>query len=450
MNNLPIPQSRIEVLMNAFISRDSSQISAPQSRIEEFWYHLIEGTNALPIPQSRIELLLKKIIENDTKQIPLAKSRAEEFLVSILTGDINKLPIPQSRSEYYLDYIARNNLVLDDIEYVKYSGTNITASNTVQKPFRSAILKGNTLVNIFDVALPTEIKNNHNITISYRVGANETYTFIVEAESTSEKYQGGFITTDGRGNGWNVSVDNGISKFTVTTKEETNKVRFSAHGASNTVQIKKCMIIKGDYSNQDIPFFTGMQSVKLPVLTTSNEDGTKTNILTVNEPIELRGIGDVQDELNLMTGEITQNIAEAVLSTFGSYAASTSKGIYYMAKTKVANDISPSHTLIFGTNKFILKIYSERGENFEIRVSSKEDGTYPTRAELSEYLSQNPLTLCYIPTTSTVKTVDLSILDQNENKVSSISSFNDTTHITASSETIPPIFEGYLATKEVE
>ena len=49
-----------------------------------------------------------------------------------------------------------------------------------------------------------------------------------------------------------------------------------------------------------------------------------------------------------------------------------------------------------------------------------------------------------------VKTVDLSILDQNENKVSSISSFNDTTHITASSETIPPIFEGYLATKEVE
>ncbi len=146
MDNLPIPQSRIENLMNAFISRDSSRISAPQSRVEEFWYHLIEGTNSLPIPQSRIELLLKKIIENDTEQIPLAQSRAEEFLVSILTGDINKLPIPQSRSEYYLDYIARNNLVLDDIEYLKYNGTNITATNTVQKPFKSAILKGNTEV----------------------------------------------------------------------------------------------------------------------------------------------------------------------------------------------------------------------------------------------------------------------------------------------------------------
>lgn len=152
MNNLPIPQSRSEELMNAFIQRDSSQISTPQSRIEEFWYHLIEGTNSLPIPQSRNELLLKKIIENDTHQIPLAQSRTEEFLVSILTGDINKLPIPQSRSEYYLDYIARNNLLLNDIDYVRYSGTNITATNTVQKPFRSAILKGQTLVNIADVS----------------------------------------------------------------------------------------------------------------------------------------------------------------------------------------------------------------------------------------------------------------------------------------------------------
>ena len=139
----------------------------------------------------------------------------------------------------------------------------------------------------------------------------------------------------------------------------------------------------------------------------------KSNILTVNEPVELRGIGDVKDELDLITGELTQNIAEAVLSTFESYGASTSNGIYYMAKTKVANDISPRHTLIIGANKFISKIYSEEGGNFEIRVSSKEDGTYPTRAELSEYLSQNPLTLCYIPTTSTVKTVDLTLTQQN-------------------------------------
>ena len=56
-----------------------------------------------------------------------------------------------------------------------------------------------------------------------------------------------------------------------------------------------------------------LSSVKLPVLTTSNEDGTKTNILSCNEEVTLRGIGDVRDELDLTTGKLTQRICEVVL-----------------------------------------------------------------------------------------------------------------------------------------
>jgi hypothetical protein len=62
--------------------------------------------------------------------------------------------------------------------------------------------------------------------------------------------------------------------------------------------------------NWDIPYFEGMQSVKMPVLTTSNEDGTKTNVLTVNEDVTLRSNGDICDELNLLTGQLTQRIGE--------------------------------------------------------------------------------------------------------------------------------------------
>ena len=51
-------------------------------------------------------------------------------------------------------------------------------------------------------------------------------------------------------------------------------------------------------------------SVKMPVLTTSNEDGTKTNILTVNEDVTLRSNGSVYDELDLLTGKLTQRIDE--------------------------------------------------------------------------------------------------------------------------------------------
>ena len=60
----------------------------------------------------------------------------------------------------------------------------------------------------------------------------------------------------------------------------------------------------------DIPYFEGMQSVKMPVLTTSNEDGTKTNILTVNEDVTLRSNGDICDTLDLITGQFTQRIDE--------------------------------------------------------------------------------------------------------------------------------------------
>lgn len=277
MNNLPIPQSRSEELMNAFIQRDSSQISTPQSRIEEFWYHLIEGTNSLPIPQSRNELLLKKIIENDTHQIPLAQSRTEEFLVSILTGDINKLPIPQSRSEYYLDYIARNNLLLNDIDYVRYSGTNITATNTVQKPFRSAILMGNTdyksvdWITNFHYQHGLELTNGkvgyikRDVRCSTCVDINENRRFILKASSNIDI---SIVTAD---------ENNNVIKdylWFVTTADET---RFTVED--------NCKFLYLNFRKKDLSAFTSesevinsgltvkeqnLVSVKMPVLSTSN------------------------------------------------------------------------------------------------------------------------------------------------------------------------------------
>ena len=320
MNNLPIPQSRIENLMNAFISRDSSRISAPQSRVEEFWYHLIEGTNSLPIPQSRIELLLKKIIENDTEQIPLAQSRAEEFLVSILTGDINKLPIPQSRSEYYLDYIARNNLVLDDIEYVKYSGTNITASNTVQKPFRSAILKGSTkyrdidtgeileafeegrnleLVSVKMPVLKTTGKNLCDGVREYN-GANDVYgaNFIkVEEGKRYGIYQEdkNFLRIDGYSN----------NKEFVTSITGGNAGLITI--PSGVKYIKWKYPLYGEPYNENSKIMIALSDRKL---TLSDYEPYKSNILTVNEDVTLRSNGDVCDELNLLTGRLTQRIDE--------------------------------------------------------------------------------------------------------------------------------------------
>ena len=274
-----------------------------------------------------------------------------------------------------------NREVIQDYTYIKYSGTIITATNTLEKTIKGAILKGSTkyrdidtgevleafdegrnleLVSVKMPVLTTTWKNTLNpneITFDSSSATNpESYT-----------YSEGVYT-------FKNSRSNNQMRFTITKQNASDKILYEVlevkdlNGNVTPHQIAMegsndkaywFSIIRPDWGN------VGEVKIKLGV---DSLEPYKSNILTVNEDVTLRSNGNICDELNLLTGQLTQRI--------------------------------------------------------------DEDG---------EVLSQE-----------VIKTVDLSILDQNENKVSSISSFNDTTHITASSETIPPIFEGYLATKEVE
>ena len=262
-----------------------------------------------------------------------------------------------------------NREAIQNYTYVKYVGAIITATNTLEKPIKSAILKGST------------------------------------------KYR---------------DIDTG--EFLETFEEGRN---------------------------------LELVAVRMPVLTTSNEDGTKTNILTVNEGVELRGVGDVKDELDLLTGEVTKRIGEIVLDGSENWILRSSTYdnvvLFYNGFNICPNGVPISEVKsdrLISQAKFQWITQNEgiylsvSNEGFFLSLSKARN--IDTTDKLKQWLSQNEVTVQYRYSSESIKTVDLSILDQNGNKVSSISSFNDTTHIMASSETIPPIFEGYLATKEVE
>lgn len=586
-------KSRLEKFLYALYSLDHSDLPTPLSRIEELYKCWVTGEETPTFePLSRVEKYLMAILgvyDVDSLLNPL--SRVEVLLYKLATGDDNLDDVKSFLSEHeeLLAEIIRNGGIGGNIniEYVLHtlSTEYNTLYNTAEKPVKSAILKGCTLVNIFDVALPTEIKNNHDITLSYQVNANETYTFIVEVESTSEQYQAGFITADGEANGWRGFINNGFSKFTVTTSEATNKVRFSAYGASNAVQIKKCMIIKGDYTNQDIPFFTGMQSVKMPVLKTvgknllewqklfTNElvdgyetnkgkfyvpvripvpnineqytlvfsgkiddfgsdsdfmkafavtvyytDGTtsqkyaindnttlttikgkiidrieishpfaltkpdytarikdialyqgsvaipfepyKSNILTTNEEVTLRGIGDVRDELDLLTGEVVNKFGEIVLngdenwSLYGSqpnqvntvafklsltnHVSSWATGLGYCDKLSFTNG-----GVMYGQD---LECVTTDANNLIVRVSLSKVSSVD---KFKAWLSNNNIRVVYPFKKEVIKTVDLSTIDQDGNDTK-LSTFNDLTHVTLSSEGLIPEAELEVATKNEE
>lgn len=479
MDNLPIPQSRIENLMNAFISRDSSRISAPQSRVEEFWYHLIEGTNSLPIPQSRIELLLKKIIENDTEQIPLAQSRAEEFLVSILTGDINKLPIPQSRSEYYLDYIARNNLVLDDIEYVKYSGTNITASNTVQKPFRSAILKGSTKYRDIDTGEILESfeegRNLELVSVKMPVLTTTNCLNLFTKDNTvddgGQDVFGDFVEAK-KNDKFSFNEKYGYGTWTSLAIYNVNKERIYYKYEDSSL-IPKTIVLPDDdriayvrprVANNKIDTIMFNRGEVIPY---EEYKANKTNILTVNEEVELRGIGEVKDELNLITGELTKRIGNAILDGTNIKATKVTvdgnayrfdinlsgiknyKNHWVDASDVIVSDnfigFTPVDSTINSGNR--LSLWGSQ------LVAYFSDTSITTISQANEYLQNNLPAIQYHLATESVKTVDLKVVNQDGNQVKELSAFDGTTHIvsgSASDNSLIAITEVEVPTKLIE
>ena len=454
-----------------------------------------------------------------------------------------------------------------------YTGTNIKVTNTIEAPFKSAILKGQTLVNNIsyqahdnnftkDGSVFTLIDSMKNAAVREEVrGVKDNTLYTVIAEVTKNTISSNSFIRIIRNSvfgGGDILVPSGfIGTFKKTFTTDFSKA--TALGSVNTIQytssgvsseelvIGNHMLIEGDYTNVDIPYFEGMTSVKMPVLTTTGknlfddgqapeqsywgdnirkvnvkenthyvyssspytgevtikfydingnetrpeygyvsgeafytpsntsyikthtskrslvqiEEGSvatpyepfKSNILTVNEDVTLRGIGDVKDELNLLTGELTQRIGEVVLdgSLIWSNNPDWSKGDYYACYTRnvenkkagVYNLKSPNYqtgmfttinngaTSEFISGEFLNNVIYITIAKSKLTLDEKND----YKKSYLEYLNNNPVTVQYELAQESVKTVDLSIVDQDNSKVNWMSSFKDTTHISSSSAT---------------
>lgn len=470
---------------------------------------------------------------------------------------------------YQSDWLAHiDEFGLNPSYSVSYTGQSIYAPNTLERPVKSAILKGQTLVNLIVDKSDYENKSgdiNINI-IGNTVTANTNYTLLFDIDGdTSSTFTYGFLKGSQWLNGF-LTTNVGKSKILIntgnTTTDDTIKLRLRT---SQSV-VRRLVLLEGDYTNVDIPYFEGMQSVKMPVLTsvgknlfngewelgsihpetggdvenkncirtkdffvvesnkeytisnnkgytvTSNfydyaknlistssaktfitpsnsyfvkfrtspsnfendisikfqlEQGSvatayephKTNILTVNEEVELRGIGEgsnrVEDELDCLTGKVVERIGEIVLDggedevwtrniSLSNDNYSTSlftlnvKGIKRELNNGLSkkcdkfpvnpdyshsNDIEGIHQII--DNQIAIRV---------LKTKLSEDSA----EGFNSWLSNNPLTVQYKLLTESVKTVDLNILNQNRQNIEQLMSFNGGTHIiTGSAEGSP-------------
>ena len=194
--------------------------------------------------------------------------------------------------------------------------------------------------------------------------------------------------------------------------------------------------VEGDQTHLNVDtYFEGMQSVKMPTLTTSNGDGTKTNILTVNEDVTLRGIGEVKDELNCLTGEVTERIKEVVLN--GSENRARRSGgtsyAYFINNFFGYNNVEG----ITSSFKFIKggAMSTQTQESICSATTQTTLSLFTNKHELSTvenlktYLSRNPVTIQYKLEAESTKTVDLTIVDQDGETINKLNSFNGTTYV---------------------
>ena len=183
----------------------------------------------------------------------------------------------------------------------------------------------------------------------------------------------------------------------------------------------------------------------------------KSNILSTSEDVELRGVGEVRDELNLLTGEVTERIGKIILDGTQSsvtYSSQYSNDDYYSFIFNMTNDgfkkapsspIGISCPITFQQNKMFswttakeYVLIGSDGNTLIIKLLKSKLNNDNSISSLNTYLASNPITINYPLKTESVKTVDLNVVDQNNTKIDKIHVFDEVTHVNASSDELTP------------
>ena len=608
-----IVRSRIEKFLYAICSLDTDDLPTPLSRIEELYNCLVTGEDIPTFtPLSRAEKFVMAMLgAYDVELLPTPISRSETLMKKIATGDnsLDDIDNLQSRYEFLLAYIIKAggfNGGSGDFYYNLTSLTNsfTTIYDTIDMPVKNAVLRGQTLVNLVKKLTP----ENHGGNKEWGVqgSSNPTHTWNSNGSITTTSTTTGsmvlnyhnltlfkpnteytlFISV-----GWNdvgvtphlskistndIPLNNGLNivKFT-TVSDLTVQNSILRLGYAGTVKVgceytfNNIIVLEGDWTNDgDIPYFEGMQSVKMPTLTTTGKnlfnindveeggtnwsDGTdstigqlrikrdkliavkpnttyafnknnwtvisyydknekslggyanstnrvfttpvncyylrfrnynnygsveeaweyledlqlveegstassfepyKSTTVSCNEEVELRGIGDIKDELNLVTGEYTKAIYEYTFTGNESWeigGGATGGYTYFQCKLNqlpINYKYTTDANIPIYCNRLPVITYNDfdnRLKNvginltyfFRLNFSDCDSNNGATIEDLKAYLKANPTTVQY-PISKSVKTVDLSTLDQDSEKTK-LRTFDDITHVTVSSEGLIP------------
>ena len=177
----------------------------------------------------------------------------------------------------------------------------------------------------------------------------------------------------------------------------------------------------------------------------------KSNILSTPSDLVLGSVGDVEDTLNLLTGEMVERTYEYTFngteSNITLHSDKTNKMTFRLPLTVnvkpniddgvICNKLKTITLDALLTDDDVVGICThniEVAQNVYIAILKSELSTQDINGVM-EWLSINTPTVRVVTNEEVAKTVDLSIVDQDDNPINWMSTFKDTTHISSSSDT---------------
>ena len=199
-----------------------------------------------------------------------------------------------------VDYIIKT--AIGEFNYLDYEGQHITATNSIEGHAKSAILNGQTLVNLAKVRTATAYNrcSEKNIAIKpntkYIALFNPTYyeaenganyaLLLVSSVSLNDSVVGGddaYTKSVSEGRGSEYKPRKGDRHLIFTSKANETYLHIRT-GGNNGILYTDMIILEYQegMENWDIPYFEGMQSVKMPVLKTTGKNlfDSSTKIVT--------------------------------------------------------------------------------------------------------------------------------------------------------------------------
>ena len=393
--------------------------------------------------------------------------------------------------------LFNRNSTVPSYGYVRYSGTIIKADNTIKASMRNAILKGKTETsagssnifningNVTDFNNTTHEINGNSVTVigewfvafQIPLEANKTYTISCKTNNSSATVA---ILSDYTWSGSDmihskVSGANINFTYTPTSNYPNAGLLLYAGSYSSAVTYSDIVVTDGTSSSQ------GSTSVTNPVLKVSNTTEITITESNITKNKYVHGNTGVLSNTSQNIGVFTRIVEPSCTYVYSGIAnmqyfvtsggggrmtyniTDTNDNVIsygFTSNNKADTSISiPSNGYkltisVDSTKTDVIRLKKDNEPDVikEIILSCAEEVILRSNEDVYDELNLNGQMIQRIGNNGSVlasetsRNVNLSIVDESNNQVDNVTSFEGTTYITTSSDTIAPEFDGEIAT----